>query len=62
MEGDETTVLQHILECDIERTNLLEEMDELLKIDHKELDKTEIAEHNRRIGEIAARLEAIGSS
>jgi len=55
-------VLQHILECDVERMDLLEEMDELLKINHKDLDKTEIAAHNKRLGEISTRLEAIGAN
>jgi len=34
-------------------------MDTLLKVDHKVLDKIEIAAHNKRIGEISARLEDI---
>jgi hypothetical protein len=42
--------------------DLMEEMEALLKIDHKELDKTEVAAHNKRLGEIATRLDAIGSS
>lgn len=42
--------------------DLLEEMDVLLKLDYKDLDKTEVAAHNKRLGEISARLEAIGAS
>ena len=62
VEGDDKTVLQHILECDIERMDLLEEMEALLKIDHKDLDKTEVAAHNKRLSEISLRLEAIGAN
>ena len=42
--------------------DLLEEMDALLKVDHKEMDKNETAAHNKRIGEISARLEEISAS
>jgi ATPase subunit of ABC transporter with duplicated ATPase domains len=34
VEADEKTVLQHILDCDVERTELMEEMEELMNEDN----------------------------
>jgi ATP-binding cassette subfamily F protein 3 len=61
VEGDDITVLEHILDCDVERKDLLEELDYLSKVDHKDLDKSEISAHTLRMSEIATRLEAINA-
>jgi len=62
IEGDEISVLQHILNCDVERIQLLEEMDRLTTLDDSELTKEEIARNNARTAEIFERLNSIGAN
>lgn len=62
VEGDEKTVLQHILECDVEREALLAESDFLTKQDESKMDKDEIAASATRLSQISARLELIESA
>ena len=62
VEGDEKTILEHILDCDVERKQLLSELEELEKVISKELDKDQASELNRKIAEIATRLEEIYAS
>ena len=43
VEGDDFTVLEHVLNCDVERKALLEEMEEITNSDDKKLEKKEKA-------------------
>ena len=62
VEGDDINVLQHIMNCDVERTNLLQEMDDLIQIGDDEMTAEQVTEKNKRIAEIALRLDMIGAS
>lgn len=62
VEGDDINVLQHIMNCDTERTYLLQEMDDLIQIGDEEMTAEQVAEKNKRIAEIALRLDMIGAS
>ncbi len=52
VEGDTKSVLQHILDCDIERNNLLEEFEQLKNSDTKDMDKAEVAAVGLRMTKI----------
>jgi ATP-binding cassette subfamily F protein 3 len=62
VEGDDKTVLEHILECDVEREELLAEMNQLSKQDESAMDKDEIAMSAKRVAEISMRLDQIESA
>ena len=55
-------MLQHILNCDVERTRLLGELDELAKMDDSEMTENQIAEKAYRMQTINERLEMIYAS
>lgn len=62
MEADDKSVLDHILDCDVERKSLLEEMDKLTKTNDADLDAEEKAELAKRLSYVATRLDAIDST
>jgi ATP-binding cassette subfamily F protein 3 len=43
VEGDTKTVLQHILDCDMERKTLMEKLSELTNTDTKDFSKEEVS-------------------
>lgn len=55
------SVLEHILNCDVERKALMEEFDQLLSLDDKDFSKEEKEEANKRMETLSLRLESIGS-
>lgn len=57
--GDDKSVLSHVLECDVERLELLKELEEKSKMDTQDMEDEEKAEVNDRIIEINERLEFI---
>ena len=59
VDKDDITVLQHILNCDVERTDLLEEMENLTSVDDSEMTDVQKEEKNMRLGEINERLDVI---
>lgn len=59
VESDAKSVLNHIMDCDVERKKLLEDMDEIAKIDDSELDADEKAAMGKRLSQISTRLEDI---
>jgi ATP-binding cassette, subfamily F, member 3 len=59
VEGDEKTVLQHILDCDVEMNSLLAEQAELIKTDLATLQEPALSKHTKRLVDIANRLEVI---
>jgi ATP-binding cassette subfamily F protein 3 len=62
IEGDDVSVLQHILDCDVERTKLLEESHDLSHTPDDELTEEQSKEKNRRLVQIAQRLDVIEAS
>ena len=62
VEGDEITVLQHILNCDVERSALLEELEGLTGLEDNEMLESDANDKNIRIAEINERLELINAS
>merc|ERR1719362_1815768 len=52
VEGDEITVLQHILNCDVERSALLEELEGLTGLEDNEMLESDANDKNIRIAEI----------
>ena len=54
--GDEESVLSHILGCDVERTNLMEEMQELTTADESTMTEKEKTKRTKRMGDVAVRL------
>ena len=52
VEGDNITVLQHILNCDVERTELLRELDELAAIPDSEMTEAQMSEKAMRMAQI----------
>jgi ATP-binding cassette subfamily F protein 3 len=60
--SDDMTVLDHILNCDVERNTLLKEMNKLTKAKDEEMDAESKAIATMRIAEISERLEVIGSA
>lgn len=59
VEGDDKSVLTHVIECDVERLELLAEQEELTNKDIRDLEDYEKTEHNERMIEVAERLEMI---
>merc|ERR1719464_56309 len=59
IEGDDVTVLQHILGCDVERTELLEQMEELTAVGDDEMTEAQKAESAASIAKVTERLELI---
>lgn len=55
-------MLQHILNCDVERNSLLEELDELTKVDDTELSQKEVTKKTERLAEISERLDLIDAN
>lgn len=55
-------MLQHILNCDVERTKLLQEADDLAHTPDDELTEEQTKEKARRLVQIATRLETIESA
>ena len=62
VEGDDLAVLDHIMNCDVERKSLLEELMEFQKLDDSNLDKFELEEKNKRLTAISARLIQINAN
>lgn len=62
IDGDDITVLQHILNCDVERNELLEEMNDLVHLQDDELTEEQTKQRVKRLAEIAARLDVIEAS
>ena len=55
--GDDKSILEHVLECDVERTELLTEQDKL--INYEGSDEEVKAENSQRLAEIDERLDFI---
>lgn len=49
VEGDSITVLQHILDCDVERKSLLEEIDTLAEVPDDEMTEAQTADKAARM-------------
>jgi len=62
VEKDDISVLQHILNCDVERTELLEEMAGLTTIDDGEMTESQKKEQASRMSDINFRLENISAN
>ena len=65
IEGDDETVLQHILSCDVERCALLKEMEEIVhesESKSSKQDKKQKQKRTERLSEISQRLEQIDSN
>lgn len=62
MVGDDITVLQHVLSCDVERIELMKELEDLSKKDTKEMEDEDREAHANRIIYVNERLEFIDSS
>lgn len=62
IEGDDVSVLQHILNCDVERNALFEEMDDLNKLTDEDMTEEQKKENADRLVEIAARLDFIDAA
>ena len=60
--GDDKCVLDHVLDCDVERLALLKEQVDLANADTKEMEPEDREEHAKRIGEISERLEFIDAN
>ena len=58
-ESDNITVLQHILNCDVERQDLMEKLDELTQMDHADMTEVQVSENAARMTQINERLEVI---
>ena len=58
-EGDDISVLQHILNCDVERTSLLKEMEDLTNIPDSEMTEHQSSERSVRLAAISERLDMI---
>jgi ATP-binding cassette, subfamily F, member 3 len=59
VEGDDKTVLEHVVECDIERLELLKEQEERGATDITDMSEDEKDKHNDRLMEIIERLDII---
>lgn len=59
IEPEEKTVIEHILECDIERAKLLQEQEDLLSIDESKLKRRNIAEKAEKLERVQERLVEI---
>lgn len=59
VEKDSITVLQHILNCDVERTELMEQLEEFSSLDESDMTEAQIGERAIKMGEINERLIAI---
>ena len=57
--GDDKTVLDHVLDCDVERLELMREQVALGDKDTKSMEPEDREEHNNRITEIIERLDMI---
>ena len=62
VEKDDITVLQHILNCDVERTELLEELERITSIDVGEMTEAQKKEQSARLANINNRLDHIGAA
>lgn len=60
--GDDKSVLDHVLECDEERLDLLKEQEQLTKKDLADLDADEKEEAMERLNEVNERLELIDAA
>jgi ATP-binding cassette subfamily F protein 3 len=60
--GDDATVLEHVLHCDVERLGLLNEQEELTSMDTKQMEPEDKEEHLARIHEIMERLDFIDAT
>jgi len=60
--GDTKSVLDHILDCDVERNRLLKELKKITNRDETDMEKSEKEAATKRLAEISSRLEDIGSS
>ena len=59
--GDDMTVLQHVIECDVERLQLLKEQEELAATDTRDMEEEDKDEHIDRMKYVNDRLELIGA-
>lgn len=57
--GDDIPVLKHVLDCDVERLELLKEQAEIPKIDTSEMEPEEKEEVAKRLTAVNERLELI---
>lgn len=57
--GDDQTVLQHVIDCDVERTQLLKEQQELAEKSVATMEAEDREEHAKRIAWVTERLEFI---
>lgn len=55
-------MLEHVISCDVERTALLNEQEELAATDTKNMEVEDREEHNTRIGEVIEQLELIDAT
>jgi hypothetical protein len=56
------TVLQHVIECDVERLQLLAEQEELTIKDTRDMEDEDKDEHIDRLKYVTERLETIGAN
>lgn len=59
--GDDVTVLQHVINCDVERLKLLAEQEELTKKDTKDMEDDDKDEHVDRLKYVTERLDLISA-
>ena len=50
-------MLQHILNCDVERTELLEKLEEYSTMDESEMTEAQVSEKAYKMSEISERLD-----
>ena len=62
VEGDDITVLQHLLNCDVERAALLKELSELEAIPDSEMTEAQLSEKAVRMSSINERLDMIDAA
>ena len=62
VEKDDITVLQHILNCDVERTEMLEKLEEYSTMDESEMTEAQVSEKAYKMSEISERLDQISAS
>lgn len=63
VEGDDKSVLCHVVECDVERLALMAELNYKQNLDVRDMeDEEDKEEHGKRLVEIGERLDAIEAS
>ena len=60
--GDDKTILEHVLECDTERTRLLKEAEDIPKIDKQNLPEDEKIELEEKLKDVHEMLDLIDAA